>query len=129
MGDRANVHVAGVYLYTHWGGSELPETVRRALIRGEERWQDEPYLARIIFCEMVGENVKGTTGYGISAECGDGDDRVVIVDASMQRIRFGRGGPAMDNRPRPWPVDWVPFSEYVNAPRGWPSREERGLDT
>lgn len=32
MGDRANVKVTSqytgtVYLYTHWGGTELPQTV------------------------------------------------------------------------------------------------------
>lgn len=54
MGDRANVYIRedqthGIYLYTHWGSSELPETVRTALAR-HERWSDTPYLARIIFC-------------------------------------------------------------------------------
>jgi len=54
MGDRANVYIRedndhGVYLYTHWGGYELPEVVRRALARGESRWSDAPYLARIVF--------------------------------------------------------------------------------
>lgn len=71
MGDARNVHVycqddQGVYLYTHWGGSELPETVATALERGKERWDDPPYLARIIFCEMVRGSNEGLTGFGIS---------------------------------------------------------------
>jgi hypothetical protein len=43
MGDRANVFIKnsydvekcgkGVYLYTHWGGHELAETVQAALKR------------------------------------------------------------------------------------------------
>lgn len=93
MGDRANVYVhegnkPGVYLYTHWEGSELPQTVVRALQRGRGRWDDVQYLTRIIFGEMVGQDVYGTTGYGISAEVGDGDDRIVDVDTATQQIRF-----------------------------------------
>jgi hypothetical protein len=38
MGDRANVYVKntdtqGVFLYSHWGGTELPATVQKALKR------------------------------------------------------------------------------------------------
>ena len=93
MGDRANVYVhhgerPGVYLYTHWAGSELPAIVVSALRRGVGRWNDVQYLTRIIFCEMIKDDVEGKTGYGISAEVGDGDDRIVDVDTSTQQIRF-----------------------------------------
>ncbi|MHA2380893.1 MAG: hypothetical protein ACXADS_16610, partial [Candidatus Thorarchaeota archaeon] len=44
----------------------LPATVAVALKRGETRWTDDVYLARIIFCEMVRGDVTGMTGYGIS---------------------------------------------------------------
>jgi hypothetical protein len=123
MGDRANVHVAGVYLYTHWGGYNLPETVRAALIRAQEgdRWQDDPYLARIIFCEMVTGSEKGTTGYGISATCGDGAERVLIVDTRSQQVGFGsahEGG-----GPRKGPAPWVSFTDYIAARQAWPTRE------
>lgn len=85
MGDRANVYVhenenPGVYLYTHWAGTELPETVRTAIERAPDRWNDIHYLTRVIFCEMVGDDTKETTGYGIGAQVGDGDDRIVDVD-------------------------------------------------
>lgn len=70
MGDRANVILRArgeqVCLYTHWGGSELHGTVRAALKRGEGRWEDFPYLARIIFCQMVAGHEMETTGFGIS---------------------------------------------------------------
>jgi len=53
MGDRANVRIKDsggtFHLYTHWSGTELPETVRQALLRGKDRWDDEQYLSRIIF--------------------------------------------------------------------------------
>jgi hypothetical protein len=93
MGDRANVLVRdnyytnGVYLYTHWGGYNLPKVLQNAL-KKEWRWDDASYLARIIFDEMTdGEHGK-ETGYGISSRVGDGGDRILIVDTGMQRIFF-----------------------------------------
>lgn len=57
MGDRANVVVIDgdeqVCLYTHWNGYEVAEVLQNALKRGKERWAQAPYLARIIFCDMV----------------------------------------------------------------------------
>ena len=66
MGDRANIVIendAGrIYLYTHWAGYSLPETLRSALERGKSRWDDESYLTRIIFCEMVKGSEADLTG-------------------------------------------------------------------
>lgn len=92
MGDRANVKVVGmgdVYLYTHWMGSELPMTVKRALITAKkvDRLDDASYLTRIIFCEMIKDEAKNSsTGFGISGECGDGDDRIVTVNVEKQTV-------------------------------------------
>jgi len=94
MGDRANVLVkyddkdSGVYLYTHWGGSDLPSTLQQAL-KKRERWDDSQYLTRIIFCTMVGQDWDGTTGYGISSMVGDGDDRVLEVNVEDATVSFG----------------------------------------
>lgn len=70
MGDRRNVVVVfddenSVALYSHWGGSDLPETLASALSRGSGRHTDPTYLTRIIFSEMVQGDVLGETGYGI----------------------------------------------------------------
>lgn len=91
MGNRANVYVhageqPGVYLYTHWAGDELPATVRTALAR-EQRWEDDQYLARIIFNTMTLGDEAGETGFGISAYPGDGGSRIVDVDTSAQSVR------------------------------------------
>lgn len=94
MGDRANVAVvqhdgSRVYLYTHWGGYGLPVTVREALAtdRGRGRWADEAYLARIIFCQMLGdpEELTGETGFGISTHICDNDGYMVIVVDTKKR--------------------------------------------
>ena len=104
MGDRANVRVDGagsVYLYTHWSGSELPETLQRALMAGTGRWNDPPYLARIIFCEMVAGAERSETGFGISGNVGDGDNRVLIVDCKAGTVTFPN-------------EDTLTFEEYIN---------------
>ena len=91
MGDRANVLVidddSNVYLYTHWCGSELPEMVK-ASIKRHARWDDGSYLARIIFQDMVNNDLS-CSGFGISSVCGDGDDRIIEVDVDNQEVRIG----------------------------------------
>ena len=64
MGDRGQVKINGVYLYTHWGATNLVEDVQRAIAK-KWRWGDDEYLARIILDEIVGDEQKTETGYGI----------------------------------------------------------------
>lgn len=96
MGDRANVVVVpdgnpqqAVYLYTHWGGYALPERLQTAL-RKHWRWEDEAYLARIIFDTMTdGEHGK-ETGYGISACLGDNSYPLLVVDVLAQTVGLAK---------------------------------------
>jgi hypothetical protein len=95
MGDRANVYVQdeyneekGVYLYTHSFGDELPFVVQKALSR-KLRWDDGSYLARIIFCEMVKDDIEGELGYGISAERVGDNHKLITVQPYKQLIKFG----------------------------------------
>lgn len=88
MGDRGNVVVqydngSEVFLYTHWGRSELKETVADALDRGRDRWNDDSYLARIIFSEMTRDYIEDETGFGISPFITDGD-RTVVINCEKQ---------------------------------------------
>lgn len=77
MGDRAQVllfeekregewYEEPIYLYTHWDGYKLKQTIANALDRGRGRWTDPSYLNRIIFSEMVKDDIEGDTGYGLS---------------------------------------------------------------
>lgn len=91
MGDRANIKFIDsqkgeIYFYTHWNGSNLSNVLKEALIRGESRWNDDQYLSRIIFSEMIKDDVLDTTGYGISTYLGDGADKVLIVDSNNQVV-------------------------------------------
>ncbi len=94
MGDRANCIVQAngspdLYLYTHWGGHDLIETIQVAIRKGD-RWDDPSYLARIIFDQMTFGEQGNPTGYGISTRMGDGGDQVVFVDTHKQEIRVGQ---------------------------------------
>jgi len=95
VGDRANVcvvmdHEGGysgsVYFYTHWHGAELPRLVQRALGR-RQRWDDPAYLARIIFSEMIRDDVGGETGFGISLEVQDNEYPLLVVDARRNNMQ------------------------------------------
>lgn len=117
MGDRGNVLIGGVYLYTHWGGSELAEDVQTALGR-RERWNDTAYLARIIFCQMIPpEAYQSETGFGIGTERPDNEHLVIEVDCEEERVRFlpapREGGAGDEGTPK---HEWT-FREYVNE---WP---------
>ena len=94
MGDRANIHIKydnddpGVFLYTHWRGTELPEILQEALAL-KERWNDPQYLTRIIFSHMVRGAESATTGFGIGTILEDGADRVLIVNCEEQIVARG----------------------------------------
>lgn len=120
MGDRANIVIpqarkgVNIYLYTHWGGSELPTTLQAALAR-RQRWDDDSYLTRIIFSEMIKGDVLAETGYGISTTPQDNQYPLLVVDIAKQQVRIqpyvrGSGGVAA---PGP-PLAKYSFDEYVS---------------
>lgn len=93
MGDRAQVIVKSdknkVYLYSHWDGVGLIQIVQRAMSseRGRRRWDDGPYLARIIFSEMIKNDIDGETGFGIwDDDCGG--DFEIEVDVKNKKIEY-----------------------------------------
>jgi len=88
MGTRAQVYFpeTKIYLYQHYDGYNLPNTVRDALKRGKDRWDDPEYLARIVFCEMIRDDIDGTAGYGIDAVRHDDIEYLVTLDTNRQRV-------------------------------------------
>lgn len=118
MGDRGNIAVQEsegkrVYLYGHWSGQDMPEILRESLARGEGRWDDPQYLARIIFCGLIGDDTKGTTGYGITSRCHDNDYPIIVVDCEKQEIRLEpeEDGTHAPKQPKAWPI-----SKYAALP-------------
>jgi hypothetical protein len=92
MGDRGNIAVvdtygtnSAVFLYTHWGGGEIAIDLAKALSR-QARWDDGPYLTRIIFDAMVGDEHGQESGHGISTGLTDNEHPVLVVDVRHQRV-------------------------------------------
>ena len=104
MGDRGNIVIKQndrdqsapyLYFYTHWAGSDIAQTLQNALKRGRDRWDDEQYLSRIIFCELVKGSEMETDGYGISTYMGDNEHDFLVVDSKKQTVsRVKEGDPS-----------------------------------
>lgn len=92
MGDRGQVLIedTGIYLYTHWGATGLPEVVRQAIAR-YQRWSDVEYLTRIIFSEMIQDDVLGETGYGIGNEQHGDVWRLISINVKKQTVTIKDG--------------------------------------
>jgi hypothetical protein len=97
MGDRGNIVVVqhgaldggadgAIYLYTHASGSFIARTAQCALIRGADRWTDEPYLGRIVFNEMTAGFERDTMMFGISSYLTDNEHDLVVIDAATQTV-------------------------------------------
>lgn len=92
MGDRGQVYIKDVktYLYTHWGATELPEQVEKAIAK-KWRWNDPEYLARIIFDEMTDGSHGEETGYGIGNSKHGDIWMLVTVDCQKQTMTVSHG--------------------------------------
>jgi hypothetical protein len=103
MGDRRNIRLQYdgdekqvIYFYTHWGASTMLEELQQALKKGEDRWNDDSYLARIIFSELVKNDIDGNTGFGIAPYEIDPENPTIEVDLQEQT------------------VNGIPFKDFVN---------------
>lgn len=77
MGDRYTVGFTGfdeadneerrIWLYSHWGGSDRHAEIARAIDAAKPRWSDPTYATRIAISNIVGEQWKNETGFGIEA--------------------------------------------------------------
>jgi hypothetical protein len=87
MGDRGQVLMknSGVFLYTHWGACDLIAGVQRAIAK-KLRWDDEEYLTRIIFDEMIGEEQGKETGFGIGTIKHDDIWLLIVVDCDKKEV-------------------------------------------
>jgi len=95
MGDRANVKIkmaacngypaGNIFLYTHWGGTELPGLVKEGLKAGVNRWDDDSYLVRIL-ARGMGMGEDGETGYGIATYPPDNEHKFIVIDCEKQII-------------------------------------------
>lgn len=119
MGDRGQVRLISsgqpdIYLYSHWGATDLPYVVGQALERGSGRWGDDEYLNRIIFSEMIKNDVLDETGFGIGTALHGDVWRVVEIDHAKRIARVLEHHYAENNEPSSWVVKVAaPFSEFA----------------
>lgn len=96
MGMRQNIELKydsgeKIYIYSHWGGesqykdSDLACNLKKALERNQ-RWDDESYLARIIFSEVVRDHLDSETGFGLQPYEIDPDYPTIKVDLHNQTV-------------------------------------------
>ena len=118
MGDRSNIVVvqpdnSRIFLYGHWMGDDNYRVAGQVLSR-QERWNDAPYLARMLFARMTAGDEEGSTGYGISTAMCDNEYPIVVIDPQNQSVHleqyiWGDGGKFETITPH------VTFEEFVNA--------------
>lgn len=105
MGDRANIFVVdqpadrtglvhGIYLYTHWQGSDFPEMLRTALNSrlARDRWDDPPYLLRILVHDLFEQDRGSETGSGISTFRTPVQYPTIVLDTWNQHVGFAPEG-------------------------------------
>lgn len=123
MGDRANIVIRqqdqAIYLYSHWGGEDMPDTLARALIHGQSRWNDETYLARIIFNAMTAGDETSTTGFGIGVYPSDNGHPFLVVDSERGTVSVHPEDAQLGQGEWPEPIRSFSFSEYSSEPRTW----------
>lgn len=114
MGDRSQVCITSgdskVYLYSHCGGASIYGAAARGMRRAPDRLNDQEYLARVIFCDMVRGDINGSTGYGIGTSAhGDIEHPIPVLDCDSQMVEWE------------WPRNYaysptyppMPFHEFV----------------
>ncbi len=69
MGDRRMAEIktsdGSLYVYSHWGGCEMPEDAKLAVKAAQSRWSDESYATRIIVDQMTKATRDQETGAGL----------------------------------------------------------------
>jgi len=138
MGDRGNIvvrslHGDDVWLYSHWGGTELKDVLKTVLAR-KERWDDAPYIARMIFSKMIEGCETEATGFGISTYMCDNEHGILVVDVPNQKV-VRMEETALVGLPRQFLPDQLDyrvsrtFEEFAeNGFKGKKKRVERRID-
>jgi hypothetical protein len=116
MGDRGNIVIKEgqeqVWLYSHWSGSSITSILQRALAR-KQRWDDAPYLARIIFDTMTEGSHGSETGYGIWTCPLDNEHDILLVDVKAQKVLVMPYGWDGNSNSTIKPINTYTFDEYI----------------
>lgn len=106
MGDRIVYTIKqdkdlSINLYSHWGGYERFEALANALQAAKPRWNDDSYATRIIVSQLIGDQWKEETGFGLwaSTEHGmyGGDHPDIVIDLVNKTVTDETGTHTFDS--------------------------------
>uniref|UniRef100_A0A6M3LYT6 Uncharacterized protein n=1 Tax=viral metagenome TaxID=1070528 RepID=A0A6M3LYT6_9ZZZZ len=101
MGDRAMAEIktedGSLYVYSHWGGYELPDSAKQAVKAAEPRWDDDSYGVRIIVDQLIKGGRDQETGYGLMLKPNaedeyNNDEPSVVIDMVKKELVIVRDG-------------------------------------
>jgi len=101
MGDRAMAQIktedGDLFVYTHWGGYDLPTNAEAAIKEAKGRWGDEGYATRIIVDQLTKQGRDEETGFGLMLRPNaedeyNNDNPSVIIDLVGQTLQVIRDG-------------------------------------
>lgn len=85
MGGGGVIQINGVCLYSHNEAYKIPQIIKDVLSK-KARWYDGNYLARMLFSEMIKDDIAGMSGFGISTEILGDIQFLAIVDVKTSTI-------------------------------------------
>lgn len=94
MGDRRQVvfdcrQDRKIFLYTHWGGSRLPQHAALAIDFARGRWTDRPYFIKIVIDQLTMMARDLQTGFGIYPLYMESEYDDVIIDVEAMVVTIG----------------------------------------
>ena len=126
MGDRGQVQIISaegspdLFFYTHWGASDLEHIVAYAIVRGASRINDEEYFNRIVFSEMIKDDILSETGYGIGFSVHGDVWKLVVINykdgtVGIKEVSYPstENGTDYQNPEWVWTQEPIPFNDYV----------------
>lgn len=78
---------SGIVLYGHSIGDDIYRIVQKAL-NNKERWEDEKYLARIIFDEMKKKSNDTFKGFGIGTDIDYNIKNTIYINCKIQQVEL-----------------------------------------
>lgn len=110
MGDRSNVVImgngteAGIRIYTHSFGSDLPKMVQKALKLAKPRWDDTAYFTRMVFDNLLVQagDHGSEYGWGLYPYTGENDlyeeehDTIYLTTGS-KTVKIGKFAWSFEN--------------------------------
>ena len=78
-----------IFLYSEFGSISLPSLISYSLNRAKDFWDQEEYIASIIFKDMLAIDIQESTEFGLSNNIQDIESDIIFADIKKQIISIG----------------------------------------